>query len=55
MRTSAKNILYVAANSRAYAPENLKEDMASWKKMLCAADAVLAILGVLLMAKFISN
>jgi len=55
MRTAAKNILYVVANSRAYDPANLNEGMASWKKLMYGIDAVLAVLGVALMAKFISN
>ena len=41
MRTAAKNILYVVANSRQYEPENMNTGMASWKVMLYAADAVI--------------
>ena len=44
MRDSAKNILYVVVNSRAYAPENMTSGIASWKKIMNAADAVLALL-----------
>ena len=55
MRTAAKNILYVVANSRAYDPENLKEGMASWKKVMYGVDVVLAIILIAMMAKFISN
>ena len=55
MRTAAKNILYVVANSRAYDPANLNEGMASWKKLMYGIDVVLAILCILGMAKFIGN
>ena len=51
MRDSAKNILYVVANSRAYYPENLSEGMASWKIMMYVADAVVAALCILIAAK----
>ncbi len=51
MRDSAKNILYVVANSRAYYPENLSEGMASWKVMMYVADAVVAALCVLIAVK----
>ena len=44
MRTATKNILYVVANSRAYAPENLKGGMASWKKLAIALDVILGLL-----------
>ena len=51
MRNSAKNILYVVANSRAYYPENLSEGMAKWKIIMYAADAVIAALCVLIAVK----
>ena len=51
MRNSAKNILYVVANSRAYYPENLSTGMASWKVILIIADIVIAALLVLLLVK----
>ena len=46
MRSAAKNILYVVANSRAYEPENLNSGMAAWKKIMFGIDAA----GILLMA-----
>ncbi|MBQ9421348.1 MAG: glycoside hydrolase family 3 C-terminal domain-containing protein [Lachnospiraceae bacterium] len=55
MRNSAKNILYVVANSRAYAPENLNEGMAPWKKLMYGVDAVVGIACLALFAKFLSN
>ena len=45
MRDSAKNILYVVANSRAYSEENLSAQGASgWKTIMYAADAVIVFL-----------
>ncbi len=44
MRTSAKNILYVVANSRAYFADNLNPGMAGWKKLLIGADVILCAL-----------
>jgi beta-glucosidase len=55
MRDAAKNILYVVANSRQYDPANLNEGMAKWKVMLYAADAVVALICLALLAKFFSN
>ena len=55
MRSSAKNILYVVANSRAYAPENRKTGMPIWKMVLYAADAVVIILGLHLLTKLFGN
>jgi beta-glucosidase len=55
MRDSAKNILYVVANSRQYDPANLNEGMAKWKVMMYAADAVVALICLALLAKFFSN
>ncbi len=46
MRTSAKNILYVVANSRAYYDDNLNPGMAGWKKLLIGADVILGALFV---------
>ena len=55
MRTAAKNILYVAANSRQYDPANLTVTIPKWKIILYAADAVAALIGPWLFIKFISN
>ena len=55
MRTAAKNILYVAANSRQYDPANLTVTIPKWKIILYAADAVAALIGLWLFIKFISN
>ena len=55
MRTSAKNILYVVANSRAYDPENLSEGMAKWKVIMYVVDAIIVACCALLFAKFFSN
>ena len=55
MREAAKNILYVVANSRAYDPANLNEGMAKWKVIMYAVDAIVALLCILLGAKFIKN
>ncbi len=52
MRTSAKNILYVVANSRAYYDDNLNPGMAGWRKLLIGADV---ILGALLVCWEIGN
>ena len=41
MRNSAKNILYVVANSRQYAEGNLNTGMASWKVTMYIIDAVI--------------
>lgn len=51
MRTAAKNILYVVANSRAYYPENLNEGMASWKKIMYGADVAVGLLCLLIALK----
>lgn len=42
MRQACKNIMYVAANSRAYAPENLQTGMQGWQIAGIAIDVVLA-------------
>ena len=55
MRTAAKNILYVVANSRAYDPANLNTGMAKWKVIMYAVDAIVAVLCLGLLAKFFSN
>ncbi len=44
MRDAAKNILYVVANSRAYAEENLNGGGMSWRVIMYAIDAVIVIL-----------
>lgn len=44
MRDSAKNILYVVVNSRAYSEENLNSGMPVWKTIMYAADAAVIIL-----------
>ncbi len=44
MRTAAKNILYVVANSRAYDPENLDMGMPIWKTIMIAADVIIGLL-----------
>ncbi len=41
MRTAAKNILYVVANSRQYAEGNLNTGMASWKVTMYVIDAAI--------------
>ncbi|MBR3570133.1 MAG: glycoside hydrolase family 3 C-terminal domain-containing protein [Oscillibacter sp.] len=41
MRNSAKNILYVVANSRQYAEGNLNTGMAPWKMTMYTIDAVI--------------
>ena len=46
MRTSAKNILYVVVNSRAYAEENLNPGTPIWKTILYVCDAALAAIGL---------
>lgn len=55
MRTSAKNILYVVANSRQYAEENLSTGMAAWKVILIIADIVIAALLAFWCYKLISR
>ncbi|MCR5101156.1 MAG: glycoside hydrolase family 3 C-terminal domain-containing protein [Butyrivibrio sp.] len=44
MRDSAKNVLYVVANSRAYYEENYNPGMASWKVLMYVADVIVAAL-----------
>ena len=44
MRTAAKNVLYVVANSRAYYPENLNTGMAKWKVIMIICDIIVVIL-----------
>ncbi|MCR5294137.1 MAG: glycoside hydrolase family 3 C-terminal domain-containing protein [Lachnospiraceae bacterium] len=55
LRTSAKNILYVVANSRAYQEENLHPGMASWEKALLAATVIIGLLLAFWEFKLISN
>ncbi|MBP3881063.1 MAG: fibronectin type III-like domain-contianing protein, partial [Lachnospiraceae bacterium] len=55
MRESAKNILYVVANSRQYDPANLVTGIAKWKIIMYAADAVVTLLCLALLSKFFSN
>ena len=55
MRESAKNILYVVANSRQYDPANLSTGIAKWKIIMYAADAVVTLLCLALLAKFFGN
>ena len=55
MRESAKNILYVVANSRQYDPANLNTSIPKWKIIMFAADAVIALLCLTLLSKFFSN
>ena len=55
MRESAKNILYVVANSRQYDPENLNTGIPKWKIIMYAADAVITLLCLALLSKFIGN
>ncbi len=55
LRTSAKNILYVVVNSRAYADENLNPGMASWEKALLAATVVIGALLALWQLMLIKN
>ena len=55
MRTAAKNILYVVANSRQYDPANLVVTIPKWKIILYAADAAAALIGLGLFIKFIGN
>ncbi|MBQ4427562.1 MAG: glycoside hydrolase family 3 C-terminal domain-containing protein [Oscillospiraceae bacterium] len=43
MRNSAKNILYVVVNSRAYSPENYSTGMAAWKVTLIVCDVIAGI------------
>ncbi len=55
MREATKNILYTVVNSRAYAPENLKTGMASWKILMIVCDCVFAALMICLMSIFCKN
>ena len=51
MRQSAKNALYVVANSRAYYPENYSNKLPVWKVILYIADAVVIALCCLILVK----
>ncbi len=51
LRDSAKNILYVVVNSRAYDPKNLDTGIAPWRIAMYILDAVVAVLLVLLMVR----
>ena len=51
LRDSAKNIMYVVVNSRAYDPKNLNTGIAAWRIAMYLIDAVVAILLVLLMVR----
>ena len=55
MRESAKNILYVVANSRQYDEANLTTGMASWKKLMYFCDAVIVILLALFARKLMQT
>ena len=55
MRTAAKNILYVVANSRQYDPANVVTGIPKWKLILYAADAVLGLLLFMLFVKIVGN
>ena len=55
LRTSAKNILYVVVNSRAYAEENLNPGMAIWEKILLAATIAVGALLALWQIMLIKN
>ncbi|MBQ6406912.1 MAG: beta-glucosidase, partial [Butyrivibrio sp.] len=55
MREATKNILYTVVNSRAYAPENLKTGMASWKILMIVCDVIFAALMICLMTIFCKN
>ena len=55
MRDAAKNILYVVANSRQYDPANLSTGIAKWKIIMYAADALIALICVLLFFRFVGN
>ena len=55
MRDATKNILYTVVNSRAYAPENLKTGMASWKVLMIVCDVIFAALMICLMTIFCKN
>jgi beta-glucosidase len=55
MREATKNILYTVVNSRAYAPENLKTGMASWKILMIVLDVVFGALMLCLMFIFCKN
>ncbi len=52
MRTSAKNILYVVVNSRAYDPANLNTGLPVWMYIMIGADVVI---GALLVFWFVMN
>ncbi len=51
MRQSAKNALYVVANSRAYYEENYSNKLPVWKVILYIADAVVIALCCLILVK----
>ena len=55
MRTAAKNILYVVANSRQYDPVNLTTGIPKWKLIMYAVDVVLGLLLFLLFVKIVGN
>ena len=55
MRDSAKNILYVVANSRQYDPENLNTGIPKWKIIMYAADALIGLFCLTLFMKIIGN
>ena len=55
MRDAAGNILYVVANSRQYDPANLSTGIAKWKIIMYAADALVALICVLLFFRFVGN
>ena len=55
MREAAKNIIYVVANSRQYAEENLNKGMAPWRKALYAADIAIIVICILLFWLFFRN
>ena len=55
MRDASKNILYTVVNSRAYAPENLRAGMASWKKLMIVLDVIFGALMLFLLYKFFTN
>ena len=44
MRRAAHDILYTVVNSRAYAPENMKQGMENWMKIAIAIDVVIGLL-----------
>ena len=55
MRTAAKNIIYVVANSRQYDEANLNTGMASWKITMYVVDALIVALMLLLAWKVFGN